>query len=97
MQCAYHPASDKRYDEHDDFGHFDDHDIGKGLNVHRSAMAPTPRVENFDEMGSQRHKPVYAPRFPFPAASDAANLDPKVVSPINKCDHKLSLRLDFNH
>merc|ERR1719460_1599068 len=45
-----------------------------------TAMAPTPRVENFDEMGSQRHKPVYAPRFPFPAASDAANLDPKATS-----------------
>ena len=26
-------------------------------------MAPTPRVESFDEMGAQRHKPVYAPRW----------------------------------
>ena len=48
--------------------------------VHPSAMAPTPRVESFEEMGAQRHKPVYAPSFPFAPASNPASLDPKVES-----------------
>jgi len=45
-----------------------------------TAMAPTPRVESFDEMGAQRHKPVYAPSFPFPGLPSAADLDPKPTS-----------------
>ena len=44
-------------------------------------MAPTPRVESFDEMAPQRHKPVYAPSFPFTPSSNPAQLDPKVVKP----------------
>ena len=56
----------------------------KNINFHPSAMAPTPRVENFEDMGAQRHKPVYAPSFPFNPASNPANLDPKVVTNIIK-------------
>ena len=44
-------------------------------------MAPPPRVESFDEMAPQRHKPVYAPSFPFAPSSNPAKLDPKVVKP----------------
>ena len=50
--------------------------------VQCSAMAPTPRVESFEEMAPQRHQPVYAPSFapsfPFPTA---ANLEPPTLDP----------------
>ena len=56
-------------------------------------MAPTPRVENFEDMGAQRHKPVYAPSFPFPGVSNPANLDPKVVTNIHHSSYMLTLKL----
>ena len=68
----------------------------RNIHVHPSAMAPTPRVENFEEMAPQRHKPVYAPSFPFPPASIPANLDPKVVTNItNNKKHSMIIHANF--
>ena len=75
-----HDDTDSQNDNDNDF----DNDVNPWQKsyVLRSAMAPTPRVENFEDMGAQRHKPVYAPSFPFPGVPNPANLDPKVVTNI---------------